>query len=209
MLCITITPGTVTKAASPGAQYQGTALTDEMIPDTPVLPELYGRLAGFRVQLMADSSWSIARDRYYQAQSAVRLPLYLVYQDPWWKLMAGDYGSREEAAQARHLLTTNGWSDAWIVNSPVIVAGPVAAAEEPQPELLVVSFYTIQVAALSDTLYLADHRRNLGTLMILPAENSFHICVGNFERRSDAGAVLSGIRQQYPGAFIRKARITR
>jgi len=190
-------------------QNKGAYLTDVIVPDTPILPELYGRLPGFRVQLLADSSWSTAREHYYQAQSAVNLPLYLVYQDPWWKLLAGKYSSREEAAPARHLLTNSGWSDAWIVNSPVIVAGPIAAAAEPVPELPVVSFYTIQVAALRDTLYLAEHRRNLGTLIILPSDDTFHICVGNFERRSDAGAVLSGIRQQYPEAFIRKARIAR
>jgi len=178
-------------------------------PVTLELPELYGRLPGFRVQLSADSSWSEARDNYYQAQTGITLPLYLMYHDPWWKLLAGDFISREEAAKSRHLLTSRGWSDAWIVDSPVIVAGPIAAAAEPEPELPVVSFYTIQVAALRDTLYLTEHRRNLGTLIVLQADDSFHICVGNFERRSDAGAVLSGIRQQYPGAFIRKARISR
>ena len=208
-LCGTISFCSVTVSAFADTLPPGTDLTNENIPNTPVLPELYGRLPGFRVQMLADSSWSEARDHYYQAQTSITLPLHLEYHDPWWKIMAGDFSSREEAARARHLLTTGGWSDAWIVNSPVIVAGPIAATAEPEPQLPVVSFYTIQVAALRDTLYLAEHRRNLGTLIVLQTGDSFNICVGDFERRSDAAAVLSGVRQQYPEAFIRKARITR
>ena len=47
------------------------------IPTTPLLPELYGRLPGFRVQLKADSSWSVALNSYYRAQAGLVLPLHL------------------------------------------------------------------------------------------------------------------------------------
>ncbi|MBL7033760.1 MAG: SPOR domain-containing protein, partial [Candidatus Delongbacteria bacterium] len=165
---------------------------------------LYGRLPGFRVQLLADSSWLQARDNFYLAQQQLPLSLHLEYDSPWWKLLAGDFSTREDAARARHQLTTQGWPDAWIVNCRVIIAGPLAAASEPEPLIPVYSFFTIQVAALRDTSNLVEFRSRLGELVILSELDSFQICVGRFEQRNGAQAVLSGIRQQYPAAFIRK-----
>ncbi len=187
--------------ADPGSARSSEAFRE--LPPTPKLPRIYGRLPGWRVQLLADSSWRPVRDVFHQMSPRLQVPLHLEYHHPWWKLTAGDFTTRAEAAALRHRLTGQGWPDAWIVTATVIVPGPVAAAA-PRPEPPVYSHYTIQVAALRDTTALVDFRRRLGEIIILSEAETFQICVGKFNQRSDAAAVLSGIRQQYPEAFIRK-----
>lgn len=76
---------------------------------------------GFRIQLMASNSIETVRARKKTIELGLQLNVYIVFNEPYYKIFVGDYTKRNDAEKALRKIKGNGYPDAWIVKSKVFV----------------------------------------------------------------------------------------
>ena len=80
-----------------------------------------GYKIGYRVQLAAFADSEGARDLKKKVMAATGVAVYIDYEDGLYKVRAGDFATRVEAAEARAKLTAD-YPDCWIVRTTVMKA---------------------------------------------------------------------------------------
>ncbi|MBD3346266.1 MAG: hypothetical protein GF401_14520 [Chitinivibrionales bacterium] len=76
---------------------------------------------GFRVQCFASNQIDRARTEKKKLEIKLNKPVYIAFQDPYYKLLVGDFTSRNQAELILADLKNLGYDDAWIVRSKVFV----------------------------------------------------------------------------------------
>lgn len=82
----------------------------------PAAPAAYG--IGYRVQIFATGERSAAEGLKIKAEGETALPVYIEYEDRYYKVRVGDFASRDEAAAARAQLSGL-YPDCWIVSTTI------------------------------------------------------------------------------------------
>ena len=77
---------------------------------------------GFRVQLLSGRTPDVIDIDKNQLRLKYGYEVYLIYEAPFYKLRIGDFRTREEASCFCRILLKDGFSDAWIVKSPIIIS---------------------------------------------------------------------------------------
>jgi len=80
------------------------------------------RLAtGWRVQVFASRAESEAATVATRVRSATgdAAPVYVEWDDPWYKVRVGDHSDRAEAERVRERLMQLGWPEAWVVRTTI------------------------------------------------------------------------------------------
>ncbi|HSG27992.1 MAG TPA: SPOR domain-containing protein, partial [Candidatus Krumholzibacterium sp.] len=83
------------------------------VPDTPA-----GFDTGYRVQLFATSDLERARELKKNVMAETGLAVYIEYEGGLYKVRAGDFSGREDAAAARTVLVER-YPDCWIVKTTI------------------------------------------------------------------------------------------
>ena len=73
---------------------------------------------GYRVQIFASSERAAAESLKLKASGETTFPVYIEYEDGYYKVRVGDFGSRDEAAEARAGLSEM-YPDCWIVTTTI------------------------------------------------------------------------------------------
>ena len=81
--------------------------------------ELNQVVSGYRVQLFAGRERTQARLIETKANSSYLQTVYLVFESPQYKVRIGDFTNRDEAVRFCQKLRKDGYSDTWVVKSPV------------------------------------------------------------------------------------------
>lgn len=74
---------------------------------------------GYRVQLFAGREQDRALDIKAAAESRFGISVYVVYEAPQYKVRAGNFVNRLEAAELMNSIKMDGFRDAWIVRSQI------------------------------------------------------------------------------------------
>lgn len=76
---------------------------------------------GWRVQVFASRAEADAAAVATRARRATgdAVPVYVEWDDPWYKVRAGDHSDRAEAERLRERLTQLGWPEAWVVRTTI------------------------------------------------------------------------------------------
>lgn len=91
-----------------------------LTPDAPS-EDSPDQILGFRVQLAASGSESLAWEEKKRAMLRFNEKVYLIF-DAQYKIRVGDCRTRTEAKSLREKAIQKGYSDAWIVRSKVNLA---------------------------------------------------------------------------------------
>jgi hypothetical protein len=75
---------------------------------------------GFRIQLLASTNESRARELASEAQTILGVPVYVEYLDGYWKVRAGDCATRAEAETLRNQARGAGYADCWIAATRIV-----------------------------------------------------------------------------------------
>ncbi|NLE01409.1 MAG: SPOR domain-containing protein, partial [Fibrobacter sp.] len=65
----------------------------------------------------ASSQIESLRAKKREIEGSIKLPLVIVFETPYYKLLAGDFAERSEAEANITKLKKMGYADAWIVSS--------------------------------------------------------------------------------------------
>lgn len=76
---------------------------------------------GYRIQLMASSSEETVTAQKKRIEQSLGVAVYITYDQPYYKVYAGDYTTRRDAEKALEKIKQSGYPDAWIVKSKVFV----------------------------------------------------------------------------------------
>ncbi|NLG19356.1 MAG: SPOR domain-containing protein [Fibrobacter sp.] len=71
----------------------------------------------YRIQLFVSSRVETLREQKREAEVRTNLPMYISYEAPYYKLLAGDFDVRSDAENSLKKIKKIGYSDAWIVSS--------------------------------------------------------------------------------------------
>jgi hypothetical protein len=71
----------------------------------------------YRIQLFVSSRVETLREQKREAEVKTNLPMYISYEAPYYKLLAGDFDLRSDAENSLKKIKKIGYSDAWIVSS--------------------------------------------------------------------------------------------
>ena len=95
---------------------------------TPVPAESARAIApanGFRIQCLVTSQIDRARIEQKTAEAKTRQPVYIIYQEPYYKVHIGDFTRRESAEELLQKMRKDlGYPDAFIIVSPVQTGRP-------------------------------------------------------------------------------------
>jgi hypothetical protein len=76
---------------------------------------------GFRVQIIATDNMALARNAEQKAQTQFNEKVYLIYDQPNFKIRVGNCSTREEAEFLRKKAVSLGYVDSWVVKDNVSV----------------------------------------------------------------------------------------
>ena len=76
-------------------------------------------VAHYRIQLFASSRIETLREQKKELEPKLNLPMFIAYEAPYYKLLAGDFMQRSEAEAQLTKLKKSGFPDAWIVTSKI------------------------------------------------------------------------------------------
>lgn len=76
---------------------------------------------GFRIQILASTQVDAVREKKEELEEQILLPLYISFNSPYYKLLAGNFTSRDKAEKALVSIKESGIPDAWIISSEVFV----------------------------------------------------------------------------------------
>lgn len=74
---------------------------------------------GFRIQCFASAQIENAREEKRKLEQKTSLPIYILFMDPYYKILVGDFKTRDAAEKTRGDLKNSGYKDAWIMASPI------------------------------------------------------------------------------------------
>lgn len=76
---------------------------------------------GFRVQVVASPDYATASRQAARVKELLegRLPVYVEFLEPWYKVRVGDFATQESAAPAVEELRSLGFADAWAVRTTI------------------------------------------------------------------------------------------
>ena len=96
------------------AKDTATAKRDTL--DIIVSTENANTMPGFRVQIGSTQDIAEAMGERSQAEAALTgYNVYIIYDSPYYKVRAGDFRSRYDAAQAANSISDHGFPGAWVV----------------------------------------------------------------------------------------------
>lgn len=76
---------------------------------------------GFRVQLYSTSDYYEAMAVRDEAGTKLGDDIYVDYEQPYYKVRAGNFTDRQKAEEARSLAKSFGYTDAWIIQTNVLL----------------------------------------------------------------------------------------
>jgi cell division septation protein DedD len=96
----------------------------ETAPPSAAEPEGEALATGWRVQVYASRSQADASATATRVQDALggEAPVYVEWDDPWFKVRVGDFSDRSAADRLRERLAGLGWPDAWAVRTTIRTA---------------------------------------------------------------------------------------
>ncbi len=71
---------------------------------------------GFRIQCMATSQNDRALKEKNALEARLKLPVYIMFVAPYYKVLAGDFLTRAKAENIQEQLKKTGYPDAWIAS---------------------------------------------------------------------------------------------
>ncbi len=83
-------------------------------PDRPV-----GNAKGWRIQVGAFIYRQNAERTATILDKKINLPIYIVVENPWYKVLVGDFRTKEEAEEYLEIIHKLGYSDAFVRESPI------------------------------------------------------------------------------------------
>lgn len=83
-------------------------------PDRPI-----GNARGWRIQVGAFIYRSNAEKTAATLEKKINLPIYIVVESPWYKVLVGDFRTREEAEEYLDVIHKIGYKDAFVRESVV------------------------------------------------------------------------------------------
>lgn len=75
---------------------------------------------GYRIQLLASSSIESVREKKKGIEAQLQLSAYIIFDNPYYKILVGNFAQRTEAERALMKIRTS-YPGAWIVNSEIVV----------------------------------------------------------------------------------------
>ena len=93
------------------AQISGWVFVD---PDKPS-----GNAKGWRVQVGAFIYKQNAEKTASILDKKIDLPVYIVVENPWYKVLVGDFRTKEEAEKYLEIIHKIGFEDAFVRESPI------------------------------------------------------------------------------------------
>ncbi|MDZ7797163.1 MAG: SPOR domain-containing protein [Candidatus Marinimicrobia bacterium] len=81
----------------------------------------YIETSGYRIQLISTKNLQEALEVKERADSLFRLPVYVDFESPNYKVRLGNYKDHDEAQQSQKRMQKSGFSHAWIVPSKIII----------------------------------------------------------------------------------------
>lgn len=91
---------------------------------------------GFRVQLLATRSRAEAQSIKREALLDFEQYVYLVFNDPYYKIRLGDFQNRFQANDLQEVAITKGYAEAWVVRT-MINDNPAALFKREEDQSLV------------------------------------------------------------------------
>lgn len=76
---------------------------------------------GFRVQLYSTTDYYMALTVRDEAGSKIGDDIYVDYEQPYYKIRAGNFTERDKAEAAKNLAKSLGYADAWVVQTNVLL----------------------------------------------------------------------------------------
>ena len=89
--------------------------------DTEISDTKRPMIDGFRVQCMATSQKEKAQKEQKLLTEKLKLPVYIMFVAPYYKVYAGDFTQRAKAEDIQEHLKKNGYPDAWIASQRVFL----------------------------------------------------------------------------------------
>jgi len=204
---------------SPGGQ--SAALTMRVNPPPPVepVPPRFKELEGFRVQIFAGLDSINAMIKARQCRNVTPDSVYLFKEKTLFKIQTGDYPYRYQADSAKMNLRKNGFPDAWVVKSlvliPVIIegaidstAGDTSVLTDTLTQEQSAAKYKIQIMATAMVERAQSLVNDLITKNKFPAffektGNMYKIMVGPYSTETEARQILDSVRKSgYPDAWL-------
>jgi cell division septation protein DedD len=93
-----------------------------VVPKTEKSQSSGEMVQGFRIQLMATTSETQAREIKKNAMVKLQGKIYLVFEGAQYKIRMGDFLTRDDANGVLETVKAGGYPDAWIVRSMVVKA---------------------------------------------------------------------------------------
>lgn len=95
--------------------------TQQVLPPTGRDPkrETGSVLSRFRIQVLATTQEQQARQEKGALAAKTGLPVSIVFEQPYYKLFAGEFTQRAEAENNLAQMKRMGYNDAWIVRSAI------------------------------------------------------------------------------------------
>ena len=76
---------------------------------------------GFRVQLYSTTDYYEAMAVRDEAGTKLGDDIYVDYEQPYYKVRAGNFTDREKAEETRRIAKSTGYADAWIIQTNVLL----------------------------------------------------------------------------------------
>ncbi|MCD6337055.1 MAG: SPOR domain-containing protein [Candidatus Marinimicrobia bacterium] len=77
--------------------------------------------SGYRIQLISTQNLSEAITIKAQADSLYSMPVYVDFEPPNYKVRIGNYITNEEASVVRSAMQSQGFKNAWVVPSKIVI----------------------------------------------------------------------------------------
>lgn len=78
---------------------------------------------GFRVQLYSTTDYYMALGVRDEAGVKLLDDIYVDYEQPYYKVRAGNFTSREKAEETKNFVKSIGYIDAWVIQTNVLLKG--------------------------------------------------------------------------------------
>lgn len=76
-------------------------------------------ISGYRVQVVASMLRQEAAGIAIVVKDLIPVPVYIEYDEPFYKVRVGDFRTESEAEEIRKILVENGYDSAWIVETEI------------------------------------------------------------------------------------------
>ena len=95
---------------------------DEVFKDDPSkMDKQFIETSGYRIQLISTQNLAEAITAKAKADSTVSVPVYVDFEPPNYKVRIGNYITNEEAMNVQLLMQKQGFKNAWVVPSKIVV----------------------------------------------------------------------------------------